>query len=176
MQIRPANDQDSQNIKQLHLSAFTDEENDSVATLAVDLLSENSSPETFSLVAETDNTIVGHVAFSPVSQVETDKFQGYILAPLGVSPSFQNQRVGAKLIEAGIAELKTRGGDLVFVYGDPKYYNRFGFETEIAAQYTPPYPLQHPFGWQAMALAGQSTFASSGKLSCVRSLQDPQLW
>ena len=44
------------------------------------------------------------------------------------------------------------GVNVVFVYGDPKYYGKFGFSAEVASAYSPPYELQYPFGWQAVAL------------------------
>ena len=44
------------------------------------------------------------------------------------------------------------GVDILFVYGDPKYYSRFGFSADAAVRYIPPYRLQYPFGWQGIAL------------------------
>ena len=68
------------------------------------------------------------------------------------------------------------GVNVLFVYGDPQYYGRFGFRTDAAKQYTAPYRLQYPFGWQAMALDDGCTTSSSGIIACVTSLCDPSLW
>ncbi len=176
MHIRPASLQDSRSIRSLYLAAFPEEERDRVATLAVDLLEEQTLPETFALVATDDGLTVGHIAFSPVVFANADKNQGYLLAPLAVQPEFQKRRVGANLIEAGIEHLARLKADIVFVYGDPKYYGRFGFDAGIAAEYLPPYPLQFPFGWQAKLLTDSNTFPPSTELTCVPALTDPQLW
>jgi len=176
MHIRLASPRDRDSVRSLHLSAFAEEERQEVATLAVNLLAEKTIPETFALVAEADNIVVGHIAFSPVSRVSTDNYQGYILAPLAVHPEFQKRRIGASLIKTGIEHLSRLDVDIVFVYGDPKYYGRFGFDADIAVEYAPPYQLQYPFGWQAKPMTDGKTFPSSGKLTCVQSLRDPQLW
>lgn len=65
--------------------------------------------------------------------------------------------------------------DIVFVYDDPQYDGRLGFDAGIAAKYTPPCQLQYPFGWQARPLADSSIFPSSGKLTCVQALRNPRL-
>lgn len=176
MHIRPAAFLDLTSVRSLYLSAFPEEERQSVASLAVDLLAEKSVPETFSLVAEVDGMVVGHVSFSPIALTGADNFQGYILAPLAVRPQFQKQRIGTRLIEAGMQRLSGPDVDVVFVYGDPQYYGKFGFDANVAARYVPPYPLQYSFGWQAKPLTDISTFPSAGKLSCVPAMRDPQLW
>lgn len=176
MHIRTASRKDQDSIRCLHLSAFSEEEREEVATLAVNMLAEKTNPETFSLVAEANDIVVGHISFSPVSRINSDKFQGYILAPLAVHPQYQKQGIGAILIETGIQHLSKINVDIIFVYGDPKYYSRFGFDAGIASEYAPPYQLQYPYGWQAKTLTDVKTFPSSGKLTCVSSLRDPQLW
>ena len=174
--IRNATKADSGTIREVHLRAFPEAEAELVATLAVDLLGETTSPETISLVAEIDGSVAGHIAFSPVSVDARGQFTGYILGPLGIKPEYQKRRIGSKLIEAGLARLSEEGVDLVFVYGDPAYYTRFGFRAETAARYLPPYPLQYPFGWQAQALSGEGPTGQTVKISCVASLRDPALW
>ena len=66
--------------------------------------------------------------------------------------------------------------EILFVYGDPKYYGRFGFTTDAAIGYAPPYKLEHPFGWMAVSLNERSSDLSSGKVTCVAPLCDPELW
>jgi len=66
--------------------------------------------------------------------------------------------------------------DVLFVYGDPQYYGRFGFEADAATPYTPPYRLRYPDGWQAIPLNNYDISGSTGTLSCVASLCDPKLW
>lgn len=176
MQIRPAFPDDTDRLKALYVSAFPEGEGETVASLAADLLAEETVPETFSLVAETDAMIVGHISFSPVSDADADRFLGYILSPLAVHPSFQRRRVGTNLIEKGIERLSEFAVDIVFVYGDPQYYGRFGFRCDNALAYVPPYKLQFPLGWQSKTLADLDTFASSGNLTCVLSLRRSDIW
>ncbi|MCP4125599.1 MAG: N-acetyltransferase [Gammaproteobacteria bacterium] len=176
MRIRIATSLDRGKIRNIYLSAFPKGENNVVAKLAIDLLAESTTPETISLVAETDNAVVGHVAFSPVKIDDDDNLQGYILAPLAVMPTYQNNRIGSKLIENGIEALSKSGVNILFVYGDPEYYNRFGFSTESAEKLIPRHKLQYPFGWQAMILNQYSTENLLGNIVCVATLEDPELW
>jgi putative acetyltransferase len=176
MFIRVATSSDRDDIHRVYWSAFPEEEKEIVSKLAVNLLSEKTIPHTISLVAEAEGIVVGHAAFSPVTIDNNQKLQGYILAPLGVTPDYQGHRIGSKLIEYGIQQLSRKGVNILFVYGDPKYYGKFGFSVEAAECYIPPYKLQYPFGWQAIALNERVTGKSSAKIACVTSLCDPALW
>jgi putative acetyltransferase len=176
MNIRIATIQDCENIRRVYLSAFPEHENERVAKLAIDLLSENSTPPTMSLIAETDGSVVGHVAFSPVGIENKESCQAYILAPLAVEPGYQKHRFGSALIEYGIQQLSAIGVNIAFVYGDPKYYGRFGFNADAARNYKTPYKLQYPFGWQAIVIRECAAENVPTAIHCVRSLYDPMLW
>lgn len=176
MQIRQAGLRDCDSVRDLYLFTFPEIEREAVAALAINLLTARTTPETFALVAETDDILIGHIAFSPVTRIDTDKFLGYILAPLAVHPEFQQRRIGTNLIKAGMEYLAKLNVDIVFVYGDPQFYSRFGFDAAIAAGYLPPYQLRYPLGWQAKALTDVNTFPAAGQLTCVKALREPQLW
>ena len=176
MHIRLATSLDRDDIYNVHWSAFAEGEREIVSKLAVNLLSEETTPQTISLVAETEGIVVGHVTFSPVAIDNNEGIQGYILAPLGVKPDHQKCRLGSKLIDRGMQQLSITGVDILFVYGDPEYYGRFGFSVDAAECYIPPYKLQYPFGWQAITLNEISTGKSPAKIACVTSLCDPALW
>jgi len=176
MNIRTATNQDRDDVHRVYLCAFPEGESKIVSKLAIDLLSEKTTPQTISLVAETDGAIIGHIAFSPVIIDNNEIFQGYILAPLGVKPNYQKRRIGSKLIEHGILQLSVMGINVVFVYGDPKYYGRFGFSADAAYQYNTPYKLQYPFGWQAIVLNECDIKKPPVAITCVTSLCDPKLW
>jgi len=176
MHVRLATSLDRDDIHNVHWSAFAEDERELVSKLAVNLLSEESTPQTISLVAEIEGNVVGHVAFSPVTIDKNEGTQGYILAPLGVKPDHQKCRIGSKLIENGIQRLSKTGVNILFVYGDPEYYSKFGFSVEAAECYIPPYKLQYPFGWQGIVLNESSTEKSSIKIACINSLCDPALW
>lgn len=173
---RHATRHDCNAISDVYLSAFPESERELIATLAIDLLNEETKPETISLVDEIDGEIVGHVAFSPVTMDFDKNWRGYILAPLAVKPGFQKQGIGSELINTGIDCLKESGVDVVFVYGDPAYYGRFGFEAETATNFKPPYELHFPFGWQAMLLKENTCPKDAVQMTCIEPLQNPALW
>jgi putative acetyltransferase len=176
MRIRTATGADRDGVRAVYLSAFGEEEREAVAGLAVELLSEEPAPRTISLVAESAGTLVGHVAFSPVTIAGAGDFRACILAPLAVEPAYQRRGIGSKLVGAGMAQLSEMGVDMLFVYGDPEYYGRFGFSADVAHPFIPPYRLQYPFGWQGIILNERATARPVGKLACVRPLCDPELW
>ena len=162
-------------IDNVHFSAFSEQERETVRKLAIDLLHEKTQPQILSLVAESDSLVVGHVAFSPVT-ISLKNWLGYILAPLGVRPEYQNQSVGAELVKNGMQRLLSMHINAVFVYGDPRYYGKFGFNADLASMYLPPYDIQYPFGWQAIICQEWQSITTPLRISCVQSLSDPKLW
>ena len=174
--IRSATRLDGDAIRRLCLLAFSDAENQSVATLAVDLLHDTTQPDTLSWVAEVGHDLVGYIAFSPVATTADPYWQGHILAPLAVHPDHQRQGIGSALVKNGLHRLTELHTEAVLVYGDPLYYGRFGFDVAGAASFVPPYPLQYPFGWQVKRLRPSRTDVPTRPLSCVSALCHPVLW
>jgi putative acetyltransferase len=111
-------------VRAVHVAAFpTSAEAD-----LVDALRANHHA-TVSLVARVDNTVVGHVLFSPVT-LERDGHviaRGVGLAPLAVLPAHQRVGIGAALSRAGLDECRRIGAPFCVVLGEPAYYQRFGF-------------------------------------------------
>ena len=174
--VRPATIHDCDAIKDIQLQAFPDEEGRLIARLASDLLNEESDPATITLVADLGDEIVGHIAFSPVFGGASCTCLGYILAPLAVNPAHHKKGIGSMLVKTGINQLSDAEVDLFFVYGDPKFYQRFGFEVDSALSFAPPYELAYPFGWQVLQRCHESSNERSIPLSCVEALQNPALW
>ena len=125
-----------------------------------------------SLVAEApDGTLVGHIAFSPVTvggPIEgsgENSGSGRLLglAPLAVLPPWQGRGVGTALVEGGLARARAAGAELVFVLGEPAYYRRFGFrpaaERGIAWEHAAPAE-----SFMALALAPGAGAAPRGVL------------
>ncbi|MBN2178711.1 MAG: N-acetyltransferase [Deltaproteobacteria bacterium] len=175
MQIRETTIDDAENIKEVYLQAFDNSEAHIISDFAINLLNENHPVEIISLVAIENDEIVGHTALSPVFLENTYEHFGYILAPLAVSPKFQNNKIGSSLIKYGLDAIANRGAFIVFVYGDHKYYSRFGFELDLAKNFIPPYTLKFPEGWHALKI-NSADFPEGGTLNCVDSLNDPNLW
>jgi putative acetyltransferase len=174
MRIRRASQADDGVIRGICLDAFDDDEKESVADLSVDLLFETTSPEIFMLLAEVQDVPAGYVSFSPATSESSEEPLGYILAPLAVKKAFQRKGIGSALVRHGLEFLKQQGWPIGFVYGDPKYYSRFGFVPDIAEGYTVPYPLRYPFGWQAISF--NSPLPAPGPIECVKALSKPELW
>ena len=175
--IREAASDDLADIQAIYSSAFDDDEKNQVARLAANLLNEEIHPETFALVAEQADQLVGHVGLSPVMFDSINSLSGYILAPLAVRADVQKQGIGSMLVKGAMAKLSQQSVNILFVYGDPRYYGRFGFGTDIAQSFVPPYELEFPFGWMAVVLnATNGLGEQKHKLGCVESLNDPALW
>lgn len=83
---------------------------------------------TISLVAEIEDKIVGHIAFSPI-KISDGSLHWYGLGPVSVLPKFQKQGIGSALILRGISMLKELGAQGCALVGDPNYYKRFGFKN-----------------------------------------------
>ncbi len=102
---------------------------------------------TISLVAEADNKVVGHIAFSPVT-ISDGSPDWYGLGPISVSPELQKQGIGKSLIRQGLSSLKALGAKGCVLVGEPGYYERFGFRNipALVIDGVPPqYVLTLPF-------------------------------
>jgi putative acetyltransferase len=78
-----------------------------------------------SLVAEVGASVVGHIAFSPVTAAPQACGAG--LAPVAVATAHRRRGVGAELIRAGLEACRAAGFGWAVVLGEPAYYGRFGF-------------------------------------------------
>lgn len=84
-----------------------------------------------SLVAVEDETIVGHVAFSPI-KIDGIESKWLVLAPMSIKPNRQKTGVGSKLIKEALRILLEQGVEGLVVLGYPEYYKRFGFHNQSA--------------------------------------------
>jgi len=82
--------------------------------------------------------IQGHVAVSRVKVSGTPALSAGQLAPVSVHPLAQGQGIGKQLIRSAIDAARSRSLDVLFVLGNPDYYNALGFEyCEIKSAYGP---------------------------------------
>ncbi len=81
-----------------------------------------------SLVAVNEDDVLGHILFSPVTTSPPSNAKGIGLAPVAVRPDMQAQGIGSEFIRQGLRLSKELGFDYCVVLGNPKYYERFGFE------------------------------------------------
>ena len=89
---------------------------------------------TLSLVAVDQEEIIGHAAFSPIS-IAGAQGDWYGLGPVSISPEHQGRGIGQLLIRAGLEQLRSLQAAGCVVLGDPRYYQRFGFESDPALTY-----------------------------------------
>jgi putative acetyltransferase len=123
IKIRNEEERDIEQVRKILRAAFpTDAE-----SKLVDALRANGKA-VISLVAVNDEQVLGHIMFSPVSTVPSSEAAGIGLAPVAVRPHIQAQGIDSQLIHEGLRLCKERDYDYCVVLGDPKYYQRFGFE------------------------------------------------
>lgn len=79
-------------------------------------------------VAEIEGQIVGNIICSK-AMVRKEQMQNEIIAigPIGVIPEYRNRGVGSLLMKKAIDSAREMGYAGMVLYGNPKYYHRFGF-------------------------------------------------
>jgi putative acetyltransferase len=149
MNIRPETPLDIPSIEALTIAAFAGKPySQQTEHLIVNGLREGGSL-LVSLVAELNDQIVGHVAFSAVTISGEDKgWHG--LGPISVLPEFQLQGIGSKLVREGLSSIQALGSKGCVLEGSPQYYERFGFKAHAGLSYagapSPEYFMALPFG------------------------------
>jgi putative acetyltransferase len=93
-----------------------------------------------SLVAEDDaGAVVGHTMLSRGWIDATPRLaEVLILSPLSVDPPVQGRGIGGELVRAALAGAESLGVPAVFLEGDPRYYQRFGFVAGATRGFTRP--------------------------------------
>jgi len=92
----------------------------------VDVLRESAS-EYISQVAVENQSVVGHIMFTPVTLEPFEDLRLMGLAPMAVSPSLQRGGIGSELVKTGLLRCTESDVGAVAVLGHPQYYPRFGF-------------------------------------------------
>jgi putative acetyltransferase len=86
-------------------------------------------PGAVSLVASTNEEIVGHILFTPVTVEPASDWRVAGLGPMSVHPEHQRTGIGSQLVRAGLEACRAVGYAAVVVVGHATYYPRFGFEA-----------------------------------------------
>jgi len=121
--IRAEGLDDSFVIQQVHIKAFG-----GLAEAKLVRLITERNKALISLVAVSDDKVVGHILFSRVTVAHSPAgFNAVGLAPVAVLPELQKQGIGSKLIREGMKLCKQAGYEAVVLLGYPAYYSRFGF-------------------------------------------------
>ena len=81
-------------------------------------------------VAVFNNVIVGSIIYAKAKVIGINKEYDVItFGPVSVLPICQKNGIGKKLIEHTIAKSKIMGFNAILIYGNPKYYEKFGFKN-----------------------------------------------
>lgn len=80
-------------------------------------------------VAEKEDQIVGQIVYSRgiIKSAQGTKQEVISFGPLSVLPVFQKRGIGTALINHTINLAREMGFPAICIYGDPRYYSRFGF-------------------------------------------------
>jgi putative acetyltransferase len=120
--IRPEQPRDIPSVREVNLSAFpTPAEADLVDVLRI------AAAPAISLVADLDESVVGHIFFSPVTLANWPDLRVMGLAPLAVGSRWQRRGIGSALVAAGVESCRQRGCEAIVVLGHAGFYPRFGF-------------------------------------------------
>ena len=139
MIIRPEGESDVEDIFNITKAAFADHPYSHQTEQFIINALRAAQALSISLVAEMDEKLVGHIAFSPVV-ISDGSPNWYGLGPISVLPEFQKRGIGKSLMHEGLALLKATGAQGCVLVGDPGYYQRFGFRNlpELSVAGVPP--------------------------------------
>jgi len=165
MRVRPAEPGDAAGIRSVHLAAFPT----ALEAGLVEAL-EREGDAVVSLVADGAGGIAGHVMLSRM-RVEGDgrTWRALGLGPVAVMPGHQGMGLGAALIDGALAIARATGEALVFVLGEPAYYQRFGFSAEAAAPFASPYAGPY---FMALALKAEPGLPAAGSAAYAPAFSD----
>jgi putative acetyltransferase len=122
--VRPEQPGDAEAIRGVHTASFPSP----AEARLVDLL-RDAGHLSVSLVALMGDTVIGHVAFSPVTVA--DGATGAGLAPVAVLEHHRRRGIAARLIETGLSACREADFRWAVVLGAPAYYARFGFRPAL---------------------------------------------
>ena len=160
-----------------------EQEGQALLSLTKEMLHEPTEHSLYCFVANEQidgkDKLVGAIIFSKVSFDNSDNTHAqhaYILSPVAVETDCQGKGVGSQLINYGIEQMKALGAQLLFTYGDPNYYGRFGYQQITEAQIKAPQQLSLPHGWLCQALVTDDIPVISEKSACIDALNKAEYW
>lgn len=121
-------EKDFENINKLLIEAFKNEKhsNHDEHLLVQKLRKSSSYLPRLTLTAKINDELVGFIMFT---KAYIGDYEVLALAPLAVSPKYQNQKIGTFLINYGHEIATKYGYTHSIVLCNPKYYSRFGYKN-----------------------------------------------
>ena len=140
--IRKENAEDYKTVFNLIEKAFENEQmSDHKEQFLVEKLRRSKAfvPE-LSMVAETENKIVGHILLTKLKIKNAEnEFDSLALAPVSVLPEYQGKGIGGMLIKEAHKKAIELGHKSIILLGHENYYPGFGYER------TDKYGIELPF-------------------------------
>ena len=150
--IRLSRDADAALILDVVEDAFSGPERD--ASEEIDIVRSTwavcQPPRLLELVAHDGRNVVGHVMAAPGL---LGKREVLGVAPLSVAPERQGAGIGSALMRALIERSAGQEKPMLLLLGDPRYYERFGFEAAWPLGITYPPAGRHSPNFMARRLA-----------------------
>ncbi|EGA69108.1 acetyltransferase [Vibrio sinaloensis DSM 21326] len=167
-----------QAIIDLFTATFSDSEGEAegkaIGGLVEDLLTNTDLDDLMVYTASEEGQLVAAILLTRLT-FDCD-VNAFLLAPVAVSTASQGKGVGQGLINHALKALSGQEVELVFTYGDPRFYSKVGFEQVMQQQYPAPLPLSYPHGWLAQSLTQQPLDAIGGQSHCVAAFNKPEFW
>lgn len=125
VQVREETPEDVRAIDVVNLSAFQGENE---AKFVTALRHSAAFIPEFSLVAELNGRIVGHILLSTLTSMgKAGEKNALALAPMSVVPSQSHRGIGSALVRAAVAKAGSLGYAGIIVVGEPEFYRKLGF-------------------------------------------------
>lgn len=167
-----------QEIKDMFTKTFSDSEGLSegvfIGNLAYDLMTSSDKNDIFYFVASENERIIGCIFFSRLTF--ESGINAFLLAPVAVHTDYQGRGIGQKLINFGLNALREKGVELVFTYGDIKFYSRVGFGLIDESIAKAPLKLTYPLGWLCQSLDYGEIKPVAGNSCCIEALNKQEYW
>lgn len=137
--IREERSADFQSIAQVHRRAFG---RDDEAVLVERLRADPAFDARLSLVAESNDAVVGHLLLNP-ARIECNGTTVPVLAlaPMGVVPEYQRRGIGSQLVDDAVRRARELGHGAIVVLGHAEFYPRFGFLRADTFGIVAPFPV-----------------------------------
>ena len=178
MKIDVFSPEQSQEIIRFFTDVFSNSEGQKegrvIGSLVTDLINETDSKQLLGYVGSLEGEVIGCIFFSCLKLLSGKN--AYILSPVAISSEMQGKGLGQQLINFGIQQLKDRGVDLVFTYGDSDFYSKVGFVKITEDAVKAPWALTYPEGWLAQSLNDEGITKEIGVAQCVDALNKKEYW
>jgi len=178
MEISTFTDFEEQEIQELYRETFSDSEGSAegavIGQLVLEIMNKTAAQDILGFVASEDEQLVGCIFFTRL--FFDAPITAFLLSPVAVRTDRQGQKIGQKLIQFGLDQLRKIETELAFTYGDPNYYSQVGFEPIIEGIDKAPFVLSQPEGWLGQSLGDGSVHDLPGRARCVEAFNKPELW